>query len=112
MRGEENICLALYLKGNEKQKPYVLSITVVKFYLHICFRGNIKQRDDIFRLIKREFSIMKESINEDPYDSANKAFVAKVADKYHVEAIGASVTAGSSVNIIYRYCATLPGDKY
>lgn len=31
---------------------------------------------------------------------------------YLVESTGASITADSSVSLIHRYCAKLPGDKY
>lgn len=52
------------------------------------------------------------AMNRDPDACTLKACHIKEIDTYYVEATGASVTADSSVNLIYRYCGKLPGDKY
>lgn len=52
------------------------------------------------------------AMNRDPDACTLKACHIKETDTYYVEATGASVTADSSVNLIYRYCGKLPGDKY
>lgn len=41
-----------------------------------------------------------------------KPFSLMETDCYIVEATGASVTADSSVGLVYQYCKKLPGDKY
>lgn len=33
-------------------------------------------------------------------------------ESYHVESTGATLTADSSISLIYRYCGKLPRDKY
>ncbi|KAA8546198.1 hypothetical protein F0562_003063 [Nyssa sinensis] len=75
-------------------------------------RGNIKQRDQIFDIIRSEYSMTDTAINRDPNAYILKACKMKETDAYYVGATGASVTADSSVGLIHRYCEKLPGDKY
>ncbi|KAL7196180.1 hypothetical protein ACSBR1_036234 [Camellia fascicularis] len=75
-------------------------------------RGNIKQRDHIFDIIRSEYSMTDTAINRDPDASVLKACTIKEIDAYYVDATGASVTADSSVNLIHRYCEKLPRDEY
>ncbi|CAL5419477.1 unnamed protein product [Camellia sinensis] len=75
-------------------------------------RGNIKQRDHIFDIIRSEYSMTDTAINRDPDASVLKACTIKEIDAYYVDATGASVTVDSSVNLIHRYCEKLPRDEY
>jgi endoribonuclease Dicer len=52
------------------------------------------------------------AINRDPDVSIQKACSIEDINTYYVDGTGASVTADSSVNLVHRYCAKLPGDKY
>lgn len=52
------------------------------------------------------------AINRDPDASILKTCTFDDRNAYYVDGTGASVTADSSVNLIHRYCAKLPGDKY
>ncbi|KAG6677776.1 endoribonuclease Dicer homolog 3a isoform X1 [Carya illinoinensis] len=75
-------------------------------------RGNAKQRDQLFDIIRSERSMTDAAINRDPDAFILKACTIKDTDAYYVDATGASVTADSSVSLIHRYCEKLPGDKY
>uniref|UniRef100_A0A5B7CE62 Uncharacterized protein n=1 Tax=Davidia involucrata TaxID=16924 RepID=A0A5B7CE62_DAVIN len=75
-------------------------------------RGNIKQRDQLFDIIRSEYSMTDTAINRDPDAYILKACNIKETDAYYVGVTGASVTADSSVSLIHRYCEKLPGDKY
>ncbi|CAK9137648.1 unnamed protein product [Ilex paraguariensis] len=75
-------------------------------------RGNIKQRDQIFDVIRSEYSMIDTTTSRDPDTFILKACANNDVDAYHVEVTGASVTADSSVNLIHRYCEKLPRDKY
>ncbi|KAL0006265.1 hypothetical protein SO802_013826 [Lithocarpus litseifolius] len=75
-------------------------------------RGNTKQRDQLFDIIRSERSMTDTAMNRDPDAHILKACTTEEVNAYHVEATGASITADSSVNLIHRYCEKLPGDKY
>jgi len=45
------------------------------------------------------------------HESSVKIFTLEKKDAYYVESTGASVTLDSSVNLIHRYCGTLPRDQ-
>ncbi|XP_052209161.1 endoribonuclease Dicer homolog 3a isoform X2 [Diospyros lotus] len=75
-------------------------------------RGNIKQRDQIFDIIRSEYSMIGRAINRDPVTGFVRACTIRETDAYYVEATGASITVDSSVNLIHHYCEKLPGDKY
>nr|XP_027084395.1 endoribonuclease Dicer homolog 3-like [Coffea arabica] len=83
-------------------------------------RGNIRQMDDLFNLIRSEFSMNNTAVSRDPDACVKKSCLLKEKDTYLmkekniyvVEATGASVAADSSVSLLQRYCDKLPGDKY
>uniref|UniRef100_A0A2N9FHP3 Uncharacterized protein n=1 Tax=Fagus sylvatica TaxID=28930 RepID=A0A2N9FHP3_FAGSY len=75
-------------------------------------RGNTKQRDQLFDIIRSERSMTDTAVNRDPDACILKACIFEEANVYHVDKTGASVTADSSVSLIHRYCEKLPGDKY
>lgn len=52
------------------------------------------------------------AMSRDPDACILKPFSIVETDCYIVETTGASVTADSSVGLIYQYCKKLPGDKY
>lgn len=72
----------------------------------------MKQRDQLFDIIRSEHSMTDAAINRDPDAFILKACTIKDTNTYYVDATGASVTADSSVSLIHRYCEKLPGDKY
>ncbi|XP_024966955.1 endoribonuclease Dicer homolog 3a isoform X2 [Cynara cardunculus var. scolymus] len=75
-------------------------------------RGNAKQREHVCDIIRSEYSMMDSAKTRDPNTCTVKPYNFKEMETYSVEATGASVTANSSVSLIHRYCAKLPGDKY
>ncbi|KAJ0091009.1 hypothetical protein Patl1_13738 [Pistacia atlantica] len=75
-------------------------------------RGNIKQRDRLFDVIRSEQSMTDTAVSRDPDSCVLKACTLGTMNAYVVDVTGASVTADSSVNLIHRYCEKLPSDKY
>lgn len=72
----------------------------------------MKQRDQLYGIIKSESSMIDTAMSRDPDASSLKACTFEGTDAYSVPATGASVTADSSVSLIHRYCEKLPSDKY
>ncbi|XP_020536663.1 endoribonuclease Dicer homolog 3a isoform X2 [Jatropha curcas] len=81
-------------------------------YIIMLERGNVKQRNQLFDFIRSEWLVTNTAMNRDPDVWTLKACMAEETEAYIVEGTGASVTADSSVSLIHRYCAKLPGDKY
>lgn len=50
------------------------------------------------------------SIHKD-HESNLRVFTVGKTDTYYVDSTGACVTLDSSVNLIHRYCGTLPQDQ-
>ncbi|KAH0969724.1 hypothetical protein GBA52_028320 [Prunus armeniaca] len=75
-------------------------------------RGNKKQIDQVFDVIRSEYSMTETSRNRDPEVCILRNCNFEETKAYYVNATGASVTADSSVSLIHRYCEKLPGDKY
>ncbi|XP_061374875.1 endoribonuclease Dicer homolog 3a isoform X2 [Gastrolobium bilobum] len=74
-------------------------------------RGNLKQRSQLFDIIRSERSMTNAAINKDHESSLQPCTVWKT-NAYYVDSTGASVTLDSSVSLINRYCGKLPRDKY
>ncbi|XP_027354883.1 endoribonuclease Dicer homolog 3a [Abrus precatorius] len=74
-------------------------------------RGNLKQRNQLFHIIRSERSMTDAAINKDR-ESSLRAFTVGKTNVYYVNSTGASVTLDSSVCFINRYCEKLPRDKY
>ncbi|KAH0698362.1 hypothetical protein KY285_015597 [Solanum tuberosum] len=81
-------------------------------YILMLERGNKKQREQMFDIIRSEYSMTDTAIKRDPDDSVVKPCLVKETKAYYVEATGASVTADSSVSVLTKYCEMLPGDKF
>ncbi|KAF8393640.1 hypothetical protein HHK36_021886 [Tetracentron sinense] len=81
-------------------------------YVLMLERGNIKQRDLLYDIITSERSMTKTAINRDPDACILKVCSMEETEAYFVKSTGASITADSSVTLIYKYCGKLPGDKY
>ncbi|XP_022132011.1 endoribonuclease Dicer homolog 3a isoform X2 [Momordica charantia] len=81
-------------------------------YILLLERGNLKQRDQLFDVMRSERSMTDAAMSRDPDACILKPFSIVETDCYIVETTGASVTADSSVGLIYQYCKKLPGDKY
>ncbi|KAJ6856646.1 hypothetical protein NC651_038337 [Populus alba x Populus x berolinensis] len=81
-------------------------------FITMLERGNTKQRDQLFEIIRSEWSMTDTAINRDPNVWNLKACASEAAKAYVVDVTGASVTADSSVSLIHRYCQQLPGDRY
>lgn len=75
-------------------------------------RGNSKQRDQLYDVIRSERSMIDTATNRDPNTCVLKKCTSEVNSAYFVDATGASITADSSVSLIHRYCERLPSDKY
>ncbi|XP_024446017.1 endoribonuclease Dicer homolog 3 isoform X3 [Populus trichocarpa] len=80
-------------------------------FITMLERGNTKQRDQLFEIIRSEWSMTDTAINRDPNVWNLKACASEAAKAYVVDVTGASVTADSSVSLIHRYCQHLPGDR-
>ncbi|XP_060673707.1 endoribonuclease Dicer homolog 3a isoform X2 [Ziziphus jujuba] len=74
-------------------------------------RGNMKQRDQLFDVIRSECSMIDTTVNRDPDAHSLKTWTFGGTDGYLVHATGASVTADSSISLIQRYCEKLPTAK-
>ncbi|MCD7468515.1 hypothetical protein HAX54_006835 [Datura stramonium] len=81
-------------------------------YILMLERGNKKQREQMFDIIRSEYSMTDTAIKRDPDDCVVKPCLVKETNAYYVEATGASVTADSSVSLLTKYCEMLPGDKF
>ncbi|PON73127.1 Endoribonuclease Dicer-like3a [Parasponia andersonii] len=75
-------------------------------------RGNNKQREQLYDVIRSERSMIDTATNRDPSTCILKACTSEVTRAYFVDATGASIMADSSISLVYRYCEQLPGDKY
>ncbi|XP_060208248.1 endoribonuclease Dicer homolog 3a isoform X1 [Lycium barbarum] len=81
-------------------------------YILMLERGNMKQREQMFNIIRSEYSMADTAIKRDPDSCVLKPCLVKETNAYYVEATGASVTADSSVSLLTKYCEMLPGDKF
>ncbi|GMI97873.1 dicer-like 3, DICER-LIKE 3 [Hibiscus trionum] len=83
-------------------------------FIMMLERGNLKQRNQIYDLIRSEHSMKNTAIKRDPGSDLcilkDRSF--EEPNVFVVDATGASVTADSAVSLIHRYCGKLPGDKY
>ncbi|KAH7574472.1 hypothetical protein JRO89_XS03G0300500 [Xanthoceras sorbifolium] len=75
-------------------------------------RGNIKQRDQIYDIIRSESSMTDTAIKRDPDGCFLRSCTFEKTNSYTVDTTGASVTVDSSVSLIHHYCEKLPLDKY
>lgn len=78
---------------------------------HIC-RGNVTQRNQLFDITRSEWSMTNTAFNRNPDIWTLKGCITGETKGYVVDSTGASVTADSSVSLIYQYCEKLPGDRY
>ncbi|XP_027190700.1 endoribonuclease Dicer homolog 3a isoform X2 [Cicer arietinum] len=74
-------------------------------------RGSLKQRNQLFDIIRSERSMTHAADNKD-HESNLRAFSVRKTEAYYVDSTGASVTLDSSVSLINQYCEKLPRDKY
>ncbi|KAK8597626.1 hypothetical protein V6N13_095026 [Hibiscus sabdariffa] len=83
-------------------------------FIMMLERGNLKQRNQIYDLIRSEYSMKNTAIKRDPGSDLciikDRSF--EEPNIFVVDATGASVSADSAVSLIHRYCGKLPGDKY
>ncbi|XP_021666513.2 endoribonuclease Dicer homolog 3 isoform X2 [Hevea brasiliensis] len=100
----KTVCCYVQSRGRARQND--------SEYIIMLERGNVKQRDQLFDFIRSEWLMTNTTINRDPDVQSLKTCAAEETKAYIVNATGASVTADSSVNLIYRYCEKLPGDRY
>ncbi|KAI9112330.1 hypothetical protein K1719_016853 [Acacia pycnantha] len=75
-------------------------------------RANVKQRNQLFDIIRSEYSMAEVAKNRELDSSALSPYKTEEIHTYSVDSTGACVTADSSVSLIHRYCEQLPGDKY
>ena len=52
------------------------------------------------------------ALNRDPDAWNSKVTFNEKIESYHVESTGATLTADSSISLIYKYCGKLPRDEY
>ncbi|KAK8543151.1 hypothetical protein V6N13_136315 [Hibiscus sabdariffa] len=81
-------------------------------FIMMLERGNVKQRDQLYDLIRSEYSMTNAAINRDPDLCLLENPTFKETNVYIVDTTRASVTADSAVSLIHQYCEKLPGDKY
>nr|AUH15439.1 dicer-like 3 protein [Dimocarpus longan] len=75
-------------------------------------RENMKQRDQIYDIIRSERSMADTALNRDPDACFLRSYTFEKPNAYTVDSTGASVTVDSSVKLIHHYCQKLPNDKY
>ena len=81
------------------------------FYIWIFGRENDQQRDLLFDIVRSEHSMMDTALNSDPNTSILEPCY-KDLHVYSVHSTGASITADSSVSLLYRYCEYFLWDPY
>ncbi|XP_009363041.2 endoribonuclease Dicer homolog 3a-like isoform X1 [Pyrus x bretschneideri] len=81
-------------------------------FITMLERGNKKQRDQLYEIVRSEFLMTDTAIKRDPEACSLKACPLEETNVYTVDSTGASVTADSSVSLVHKYCETLPRDKY
>ncbi|XP_022754727.1 endoribonuclease Dicer homolog 3 isoform X2 [Durio zibethinus] len=81
-------------------------------FIMMLERGNVKQRNQIYDIIRSEYAMTNTAINRDPDLCLLKDCTFEETNVYVVDATGASVTADSAVSLMHQYCEKLPGDKY
>ncbi|CAN1351379.1 Endoribonuclease Dicer homolog 3a [Linum perenne] len=74
-------------------------------------RGNETQRDQLFDVIRSEWSMRNTASNRDPELWTAKACSQTELKAYVVDRTGALVTADSSINLLNKYCEKLLGDR-
>ncbi|XP_057432641.1 endoribonuclease Dicer homolog 3a isoform X2 [Lotus japonicus] len=74
-------------------------------------RGNLKQRNQHFEIIRTERFMTDAAINK-VHESNLRAFTVGNTNAYVVDSTGASVSLHSSLSLINQYCEKLPRDKY
>ncbi|XP_039124414.1 endoribonuclease Dicer homolog 3a-like isoform X1 [Dioscorea cayenensis subsp. rotundata] len=75
-------------------------------------RGNVQQRELLFDIIRSRHSMITTALNRDADAWNSQVTFNETKESYHVESTGATLTADSSISLIYRYCGKLPRDKY
>ncbi|KAF7840248.1 endoribonuclease Dicer-like protein 3a [Senna tora] len=75
-------------------------------------RGNLKQRNLLFDIIKSERFMTDASINRGLDTLFLRTCTVEETPAYYVDSTGASVTSDSSVTLIHQYCEKLKGNKY
>ncbi|XVE70817.1 hypothetical protein DITRI_Ditri10aG0101000 [Diplodiscus trichospermus] len=81
-------------------------------FIMMLERGNGKQRNQLYDIIRSEYSMTNTAMNRDPDLCLPKDRTFEETNAYMVDATRASITADSAVSLIHRYCEKLPGDKY
>ncbi|KAK8291997.1 hypothetical protein V6Z11_D06G092800 [Gossypium hirsutum] len=83
-------------------------------FIMMLERGNVKQRNQLYDIIRSEYSMTNSAIKRDPDSDPCllKDHTFEETNVFIVDATGASVTADSAVSLIHKYCGKLPGDKY
>lgn len=72
----------------------------------------MKQRDQIYDVIRSERSMTDTAMSRDPDVCFARSCTFEKTNAYIVEATGASVSVEDSVRLIHQYCQKLPSDKY
>ena len=74
----------------------------------VCHSGNEKEQNLI-----DSFSKAEDKMNEEIEFRTSTATVCDTDEKtYRVELTGATISSGSSISLLYRYCSKLPHDEY
>ncbi|KAH9301174.1 hypothetical protein KI387_012757, partial [Taxus chinensis] len=83
-------------------------------YVVLLERNNEKQQNLLFDIIRSEESMRDTSLNRNhiPYNPKSGIDDEEKMITYNVLSTGATVNCDSSIDLIYKYCAKLPGDKY
>ncbi|XP_065848463.1 endoribonuclease Dicer homolog 3 [Euphorbia lathyris] len=100
----KTVCCYVQSRGRARQSD--------SQYIMMLERGNTGQKDLLFDFIRSEWLMTNTAINRDPDVWTPKACTSEEIKAYVVDVTGASVTEESSVNLIYRYCAKLPANRY
>ncbi|KAI4337204.1 hypothetical protein L6164_015649 [Bauhinia variegata] len=74
-------------------------------------RGNLKQRNQLFDIIRSKHLLTEAAISRDPGASISTACAVDKANTYCVDSTGASVTSDNSISLIYQYCDKIGRDK-
>ncbi|KAJ7535983.1 hypothetical protein O6H91_12G052400 [Diphasiastrum complanatum] len=81
-------------------------------YIFFLERDNKLHETLIFEVIKSEASMKQQSCSRSDMSLEEKQTKLSFVEIFKVESTGALFSVDTSVNLIYRYCSKLPGDKF
>ncbi|XP_051119547.1 endoribonuclease Dicer homolog 3 isoform X2 [Andrographis paniculata] len=103
------ICFDLPKTSGEYNQSRQRTFGEDPLYITFIERGNVESLNQISHIIQKEDSMSHTAAAGDLGDSRVKDLATDINLEYVVESTGASVTIGSSISLVHRYCQKLGG---